>query len=299
MYRLGMPLTDTLRVISADIYQEGSESSYDTDLAIYDGKSSACSVESLRYRCYIENGRKHPEENPHSYWSPADEKQYDSMYAGHLFFIILDSQLNNRLFRSPIGGSPRNIIDLGSGSGDWAVECAEMYPECKVVGVDLNPPPSPLWLPANCSLEVDDVSKPWTWSQGFDLVHIRQMAGAFPIPEWERLYRQAYDSLEPGGWIEQVELDPELLCDDDSVPPDSVLKTVGPHVRGAAANLGNTMDVERTMKGTIENAGFVNVHERRFKCPIGSWPRHPIYKDAGRMCLTYLKNGMEVGSPIC
>lgn len=30
-------------------------------------------------------------------------------------------------------------------------------------------------------------------------------------------------NLEPGGWIEQVEMDVGMFCDDDTLPSDSIL----------------------------------------------------------------------------
>lgn len=48
-----------------------------------------------------------------------DEKQWDAMEKGHLLFLILDSQRANPLFRSPISSKAQNIIDLGTGQGDW------------------------------------------------------------------------------------------------------------------------------------------------------------------------------------
>lgn len=60
-------------------------------------------------------------------------------------------------------------------------------------------------MPPNCALEVDDVLKPWVWTPKFDLVHLRWMLGSFTPEEWDGLYKQAYENLIPGGWIEQVE----------------------------------------------------------------------------------------------
>ena len=47
------------------------------------------------------------------------------------------------------------------------------------------------------------------------------------------------------------------------------------------------------MKGLIESTGFTNVHEKTLKCPIGTWPKHPVYKDAGHAMKVCLKAGIE------
>ena len=73
-------------------------------------------------------------------------------------------------------------------------------------GVDLYPPPQ-TWVPPNCLLEVDDITKPWTNQKKFDLIHLRLLLGPFPHEEWDKVYAQAYETLVPGGWIEHLEVD--------------------------------------------------------------------------------------------
>lgn len=43
-----------------------------------------------------------------------------------------------------------------------------------------------------------------------DLVHIRLMNGSLPHAEWDKLYKRAYDNLEPGGWIEHTDVNTPL-----------------------------------------------------------------------------------------
>ena len=89
---------------------------------------------------------------------------------GHHLHLIRDSQHANPLFRSPISSDAVNILDLGTGSGEWAVDVADRYPNVTVHGVDLYPPPQ-TWVPPNCKFEVDDLTKPWvrTLSQPISL----------------------------------------------------------------------------------------------------------------------------------
>lgn len=47
------------------------------------------------------------------------------------------------------------------------------------------------------------------------------------------------------------------------------------------------------MKARIEAAGFINVHVQDYKIPLGTWPKHPIYKDAGRVKAAEVKSGIE------
>lgn len=39
----------------------------------------------------------------------------------HLVSLVMDSERENPLFRSPIGNDPKHILDLGTGKGVWAM----------------------------------------------------------------------------------------------------------------------------------------------------------------------------------
>ena len=54
--------------------------------------------------------------------------------------------LRGRLHIAPLQ-DPQRILDVGTGTGKWAIEMADSYPNCKVIGTDLryiaHLPPSP------------------------------------------------------------------------------------------------------------------------------------------------------------
>lgn len=169
-----------------------------------------------------------------------------------------------------------------------------MLPNATVHGVDLYPPPKD-WVAPNCIFEVDDFLKPWTWGLKFDLIHIRNLIGAMPRSDWKKLYRQAYENLQPGGWIEHFDVDINIRSNDNikPMPEDSKLAHIGELFYASAKKAGNASDVTDFMKEEIETAGFVNVKEVLYKVPLGDWPKHPIYKEAGRLSLSQYKQGME------
>ena len=57
---------------------------------------------------------------------------------------------------------------------------------------------------------------------------------------------------------------------------------------------GRPFNTYETMKDSIEAAGFTNFKEKIYKVPIGTWAKHPIYKDAGRFNEEQFREGMEV-----
>lgn len=52
---------------------------------------------------------------------------------------------------------PKNILDIGTGTGIWAIQMAEQYPESTIWGTDLSPI-QPSWL-------VHDFSFPRVWGR--------------------------------------------------------------------------------------------------------------------------------------
>ncbi|KFZ25220.1 hypothetical protein V502_00303 [Pseudogymnoascus sp. VKM F-4520 (FW-2644)] len=264
------------------------DSSYGGD----DSLSETTSIASSMYRGYIENGRRYQTVREDNYWGPSDEQQFETFEAGHLVYQILDCQEENTLFRSPIAENAQHIIDLGTGDGTWAVQVADRFPGITIHGVDLYPPPV-TWVPPNCIFEVDDITQEWTWHNKFDLIHLRLLLGAFKPEEWATLYRRCYDNLQPGGWIEQVELDVRVMSDDGSLKPDSLLAGWGQTFLDCAADAGRPLDTQTTMRDTIAAAGFTEIREKLYKCPIGEWPKHPVYKDAGRVNAVHWKSGLE------
>lgn len=46
-------------------------------------------------------------------------------------------------------------------------------------------------VPPNCSFEVDDLEKDWTWSKPFDFIMSRVMAGSFS--DYETYIKKAYE----------------------------------------------------------------------------------------------------------
>ena len=98
--------------------------------------------------------------NEGEYWGPSDDEQFESQATGHHVQLILNQQRDNPLFRSPLGDNAQHVLDFGTGSGEWAIDVADRFPNLTVHGVDLYPPPQ-TWVPPNCIFEVDDLSKPW------------------------------------------------------------------------------------------------------------------------------------------
>jgi hypothetical protein len=83
------------------------------------------------------------------------------------------------------------------------------------------------------------------------------------------------------------------LCDDGSLPEDNILRTWAPNTIPAAEKSGRPIDTIDTMRGAIEKAGFVDVHEKELKLPVGPWAKDPVLKEAGRLNYHHWASGLE------
>lgn len=254
----------------------------DDDSAFGDSMSQSdwTSVTSSIYKGVFEHGRRYQALKQDEYCIPIDSQQYESAMNNHLATLLHDQDEENQFFRAPINLEGGQILDIGCGEGQWALDVADSYPGLTVQAVDLHPSPQP-WTAPNCLFEVDDVTKPWTWTQKFDLVHMRWMVGSFTDEEWKDVYRKAYAQLKLGGWIEHTEYDLDLKCDDHSIEPGSTMAAWVPLLNACAERMGRRVQLTGTMLADIEEAGFTNVHVQQKKFPIGNWARDPVYKEIG------------------
>jgi SAM-dependent methyltransferase len=203
-----------------------------------------------------------------------------------MYLVTLDKKLH----LAPIQ-EPHNILDVGTGTGIWAIDIADQYPSAQVLGTDLSPI-QPDFVPPNCSFEIDDVTLEWTFPvDHFDFIHIREMFGS--VPDWDYFFEQAYRHIKPGGWVEIVEHSVEPISDDDTVGPDHFFRLWGQTVISMGEKLGKSFHIWKEAKGYMERAGFVDVVEVPYKWPVNGWSSDPVLKEIGRWNQLRLHDGVE------
>ncbi|KAL2757324.1 hypothetical protein ACRALDRAFT_1067939 [Sodiomyces alcalophilus JCM 7366] len=167
---------------------------------------------------------------------------------------------------------PFRVLDVGTGSGSWAIDFANRYVEADVIGTDLSPM-HPDEVPVNFTFRTDNYLKPWLFcNDQFNLIHMRFLFGT--VSDWDALFREAYRCCRPGGWVETCELDFYFCSDDQSIRPWHAMRTKWPgFIDAAALSTGSTFrPVElNVQKEGMERAGFIRIRQRDFKIPIGSW----------------------------
>ncbi|KAK1820523.1 hypothetical protein LTR12_005111 [Friedmanniomyces endolithicus] len=269
------------------------------------------SISSQTTRCVVRAGTCR-------YQADSTKREADRLDLQHYLFRLT---FGNRLYFSPVK-ELKHALDIGTGTGLWAVELADAHPECEVISIDLSPG-QPTLVPPNLKFLIDDAEDVWIYNQTFSLIHARLMAGCFA--DWPNFFRQAHQCvplqtpsnpllithtplsdpptsnpityaryLEPGGWLEMQDYGlPVKSVDNTHLSTD--VHRWGELLCAAARNLGRPMgsDVSESYKEWMREAGFVDIQTKMFMWPINSWPKDPYWKELGRWNQVNILEGLE------
>ncbi|KAI5811870.1 S-adenosyl-L-methionine-dependent methyltransferase [Pyronema omphalodes] len=258
----------------------------DYDSAGYD--TSTASLTSSVNQYIFEHGRRyHAYYGPDKYLQPTDEKEQDRLDLHHEMMRMV---WYDKLHEAPLN-EPHRILDIGTGTGIWAIDMAEQYPMAEVIGTDLSPI-QPDWVPVNCRFEVDDAMLPWTFKDDFfDFIHCRNIASG--VSDWNHLATELMRCTVPGGYVELCEYSITANCDDGTMKSDNAAKIYNDYLRESMIKMGRPPPELASMKTLLENAGFEDVHISEAKEPIGPWPKDSRQKKIGAMSLLNCETGFE------
>ncbi|CAH0046699.1 unnamed protein product [Clonostachys solani] len=253
-----------------------------------DRESSASTSVTSSIRDYeFENSRRYHKFQEGRYQFPNDEPEQEREDMKHAMVVHL---CDGKLHFAPLD-NPQNILDIGTGTGIWAIDMGDEFPEAEILGIDLSPIQTP-WVPPNVRFMVDDAEAEWVQApNSLDYIHIRNMTAA--IRDWPALLSRAYEALKPGGWIELQELCLELKCDDGSLKPDNKLQEWLGLVRKGLMTFGVDMLSMRNNKQRTLDAGFANVQEKALKIPFGIWPKDKRMSMIGLYCRTMMVDALH------
>jgi SAM-dependent methyltransferase len=223
-----------------------------------------------------ENGLRYHSYKAGKYFRPNDEGENDRLDMQHHIFSLT---LSGKLYLSPLSNIKlHDVLDVGTGTGIWAIDFADQHPEAKIKGVDLSPI-QPYFIPPNLNFEIDDLEEEWTFNEKFDFIFSRQMTGSFA--SFEAFFAQAFKFLNPGGYLEVIDGVYPMQCDDGTMKEDSAVKKWADLSLEASIKLGRPVNSALQYKEQFAAAGFVDIVQTEFKWPLNQWPKGKKEKELG------------------
>ncbi|KAL2826333.1 S-adenosyl-L-methionine-dependent methyltransferase [Aspergillus pseudoustus] len=257
------------------------------DADSWDSQSELTSLRSSILEHRYENGRRYHAYRPGAYWGPNDEQAQNHLDIGHHLHNLLTG---GKLYLAPIADNVRKVLDIGTGTGIWAIDFADIHPSATVIGTDLSPI-QPSWVPPNVQFVIEDCTEEWLYEkESLDYIHIRGMYGS--VGDWDALYKKAYKHLKPGGYIEHWEQSVQAKSEDGTTS-GTVYEEWAELAWRAGDAFGKTLRIVDESKHRISKAGFTDVVEKRFKCPIGPWAADPTLKKMGSFNRLQQEEGLE------
>lgn len=215
---------------------------------------------------YVEvDGRRHLMDAP--YVLPYDDQEINRLDFQH--YMLRFALRGN--FAAPVE-SPASILDVGSGTGRWAVEMATYFPDTNVIATDFVTPAQDAGpeagqepRPENYTFVPGDVLNGLSFADGsFDFVHMRLMLFALPETAWPQVARELVRVTRPGGWIELVETGPQQNA-------GPAMETLVRWITEASQRRGVNPLLGPRVTDFLVSAGAVNVSKRDIALPVGEY----------------------------
>jgi SAM-dependent methyltransferase len=163
--------------------------------------------------------------------------------------------------------APKRILDVACGTGRWAKEVAQQFPEAQVTGIDISIP---------LDIQEQAPSREYTFVQAnlleplpfpeaqFDYVHMRFVFSAVPAAEWPVVVRELVRVTAPGGWVELVEAHTPIAG-------GAALAQIEAWARQLLAKRGIDMELGQQVGAFLRGAGVESVTERSRDLPMGPY----------------------------
>ncbi|WRT65699.1 uncharacterized protein IL334_002645 [Kwoniella shivajii] len=172
-----------------------------------------------------------------------------------------------------------SILDVGTGTGMWAIQMANVHPFADVLAVDVD---WSLWSNnharnGNVDFAAIDVTEPLPWPRGiFDVIHVKGFL--LEVPNYSRLIEKLAVALRPGGLMIIVEAEPGYISANYEFLPECLRKW-NACVQSAYANQNIDVHFPSKIASSIAASGVFRptANHQNYRLPVESYARGDIF----------------------
>jgi ubiquinone/menaquinone biosynthesis C-methylase UbiE len=162
--------------------------------------------------------------------------------------------------------STQTILDVGTGTGIWAVEMSNLFPQAHILGVDVALSSLLRPLPSTCLFVQANILQGLPFPEGqFTYTHQRLLVAAIPALQWPRVVHELVRVTRPGGWVELLEIGDVIQC---AGPATKRLLT---WMTDISKGLGFEMEVLRHLGDLLKQSGCQDIESQDIPVPLGAW----------------------------
>ncbi len=186
--------------------------------------------------------------------------------------------------------APKQILDVGCGTGRWCRDVANDCPEASITGLDLEAQwPTNIVLPPIIRFQQANILHGLPFAAGrFDYVHQRLLVGAIPARQWPFVLRELVRVTRAGGLIELLEA--------------STFRAPGPLTQQLmqgwgqmAPCLGFDLSLMEMLGEQARQVGVQLMSNETIHAPLGAWGGH-----AGELLAVDVASVMQgIKTPYC
>ncbi|KAH8682540.1 hypothetical protein BX600DRAFT_506126 [Xylariales sp. PMI_506] len=242
-----------------------------------------------------ESGRLYHGYKEGKYFLPNDVAEQDRLDLQHEILRLL---FDGWMALAPITTVPRNVIDIGCGTGIWASEFGHRN------GLDAI---QPIPTTTNCAFLKADAEDEWIFPDPqpdhancskdvtcqhmikIDYVHLRMMFTCFSDPK--KVMQHAFNDMNPGGWIGFQDSSMEFHQANPNFPGDACIRWGQACIKGARA-AGRDINLIKNYKGWLEEIGCAPWHPSPRLRRTGEYSLQNAMQIAGTVKNLFKASGM-------
>ncbi|KAG6093798.1 hypothetical protein E4U30_004001 [Claviceps sp. LM220 group G6] len=188
----------------------------------------------------------------------------------HIFLALIHNILQ----------SGAHVLDLGTGTGRWCIELANVYPNSIFEGMDLT------------AIQPDWHESGWTYLEDkLDYVHVRHLIHS--IKDRGQMWKRIYSHFKPGSYVEIQEFMYTAACDDNSCDGPYAVRDFLNYLAAGLQALGSDLNSIQYIKEELIDSGFTELCYQDLKCPIGPWAKNLRLQECGHILRDVTMWGLE------